>query len=474
MPPSMRRAHARRRAAGRIAPLGVACLLALVAGGLLAGCRLPIQRGRWNVLVVLVDTLRADRLGAYGYQRETSPHFDALAAESHLFTAARAQAPCTYPSANSLLTSRYPARFLGQPDGGLGIPAGIPSLAEMLAARGWSTAAVSASAVVRATPGRYNPAGGFGRGFERFDESCEWKDADCVHEQAEATLDRLREPFFLYLHYLDPHAPYDPPRDTQRRFVTARSERRWIRRGNPGPISRMLYDGGAKVEYGQQDLLYLQQLYDAEVASFDQALGRLVEELRHRDLLDRTIVALVADHGESFLEHGDIKHCRSLYDTELHTPLLLRLPRQHAGSRIATQVQNLDLVPTLLDLLGEPFAERGLEGRTLVPLLEGREPSASDAEGADAEGQLAFGMMSSLRSVSDGRHKLIHDLRDGTWKLFDLQQDPGERHDLVSSERRTFVRLRTALLAWIARVEGAGGLQRAEEAEQRLRALGYL
>jgi arylsulfatase A-like enzyme len=452
-----------------------ACALALLAAvaGVVAGCQLPTQRGRWNVLVILVDTQRADSLGAYGYGSPTSPHFDQLAAGSHLFTAARAQAPCTFPSANSLLTSRYAQRFLGQPDRAIGIPAEIPSLAEMLAPRGWATAAVSASPVVRATPGKQNPGGGFGRGFATFDEECEWRDGACVTKAALTALDGLQEPFFLYLHYLDPHGPYNPPRDLRARFVTASSPHRWVRRGNPNPIADMLYKQGPAVEYSPEDLRFLRQLYDAEVAAFDRQLGILLGELRERGLLDRTVVALVADHGESFLEHaGVIKHCRSLYDSELHTPFLLRLPRQHEGSRITAQVQNLDLVPTLLDLLGEPLEGRGLEGRSLVPLLEGR---AAGREGGEAgEARLAYAMMSSLRSVSDGRYKLIHDLRAHSWQLFDLTADPGELHDVAKRERRVFAHLRAELLTWLAAVEDEQGLERSEEAEERLKALGYL
>lgn len=449
-----------RRAPILLTLLALACLAAL-----LASCKLPTQRGRWNVLVILVDTQRADRLGAYGYGRPTSPRLDELAAGAHLFEQARAQASCTFPSVNSLLTSRYPSRFLGQPGRALGIPEGIPSLGEMLGPRGWDTAAVSASPVVRNTPSRHNPTAGYGRGFERFDEECEWRGGGCVTNRALATLDRLREPFFLYLHYLDPHGPYSPPRDIRERFVRHRSPLRWIRRGNPNPIADMIYKKGPRVEFGDDDLGLLQDLYDAEVATFDSELARLLDGLRERDVLDRTVVALVSDHGESFLEHGHIKHCRSLYDTELKTPLLLRLPRQRDGARHATAVQNLDLVPTLLDLLGEREAGGPtLEGRSLVPLLEGR----------PMEPALSFGAIGALRSVNDDRHKLIHNLRRGTWELYDVVADPGERRNLAREDRPTFARLRTALLDWVARVEGQSGLERSREAEQRLEALGYL
>jgi arylsulfatase len=439
--------------------------VAVAAAALLAtGCGVGSQRGRWNVVVVLVDTLRADRLGAYGYDRPTSPRFDALAAGSYLFTDARAQASCTYPSVNSILTSRYPARFLGQPGGRLGIPDDVPTIASILAGQGFATAAVSSSAVVRATPGELNPTGGFGAGFQRFDEECQLKDGDCVHDRTTRILAGLPEPFFLYLHYLDPHAPYAPPRELRERFVRGTTQQRWVRRGNPNPIGEAIYDGRQGVTWQDSDVAYLQDLYDAEVAAFDGYLGQLEDELRRRGLLDRTVFALVADHGESFLEHGHVKHCRTVYEAEIKTPFLLRLPRQREGRRIGGAVQNLDLVPTLVDLLDLPVEGRGFEGVSLLPLLEGDEPGE----------RLSYAMIAAQRSVTDGRHKVIHDLRAGTWQLFDVAADPGERRDVLRAARGPFGRLRPALLSWLGRTEGEGGLQRAEEAERRLKAVGYL
>jgi arylsulfatase A-like enzyme len=210
-----------------------AAALALFA----AGCGIGGQRGRWNVVVVLVDTLRADRLGAYGYDRPTSPRFDALARGSYLFEDARAQASCTYPSVNSILTSRYPSRFFGQPEGRIGIPDGVPTVAALLAGQGFTTAAVSTSPVVRATASRHNPHAGFGAGFGRFDERCEERGGHCVGARARELLAELREPFFLYLHYFDPHPPYTPPRSLRERFVRGETARRWARRGNPNPLA---------------------------------------------------------------------------------------------------------------------------------------------------------------------------------------------------------------------------------------------
>jgi arylsulfatase A-like enzyme len=442
---------------GRAFLLAATCLLAL-------SCRLPIQRGRWNVVVVMVDTLRADHLGAYGYGRPTSPSFDALAAESYLFTDARAQSSCTFPSVNSLLTSRQPAQFLGQPGGALGIPVGVPSLAEILVERGFSTAAVSASMVVRKTPTRFNPAGGFGRGFGRFDEDCLWRDAACVTNRALVAVDRLREPFFLYLHYLDPHGPYDPPRPLRKRFRMGRSTQPWVLRGNPTPLAQQLDGRRHDVTWTPQDVRFLMGLYDGEIAHVDEQLGRLLDELRGRRLLERTIVVVVADHGESFLEHGAVKHCETVYDSELKTPLLVRLPRQRQGERVRGAVANLDVAPTLVDLLGLGAGGHGFEGRSLVPRLDG----------AGSDGHLAFATINRQRSVASDRYKLVADLASGEWRLFDLAADPGERRDVKGTAREPFLRLKRELLEHLARTESKDGLRRWEEADERLRALGYL
>ena len=462
----MLRRHERRSRRRRLPPLTLALVpVVLLAALLVTSCKLPIQRGRWNVVVVLVDTLRADHLGAYGYDRPTSPRFDALAAESYLFTDARAQASCTYPSVNSLLTSRHPARFLGQQDGALGIPKEIPSVAELLGARGFTTAAVSASPVVRRSPTRFNPHGGFGRGFTRFDETCLWKDAACVTGHALTVSERLREPFFLYLHYLDPHGPYDPPEPFRKDLRLSRSRQPWAQRGDPNPLAKML-DGGPKVEYSRRDVRFLTGLYDGEVAFFDSQLGELVDRLRERGLLERTILVVLSDHGESFLEHGSVKHCRTVYESEIKTPLLVRLPRQRHAERLAGAVENLDVVPTLFDLLGVQLEGLGFEGRTLLPRLNGEAP----------EERVSFAMINQQRAAIDGDYKLVADLAAGKTQLFDLSADPGEQRDLAATAtaREPLARLRRELEAFLAKIEGEAGLRQSEEADQRLRALGYL
>jgi len=284
------------------------------------------------------------------------------------------------------------------------------------------------------SPTRFNPGGGFDRGFERFDEECLWRGAACVTNRGLATAARLREPFLLYLHYLDPHAPYDPPQPFRKQFRVGRTLEPWALRGDPAPLARAL-EGGPPVAWGPREVRFLQGLYDGEIAFFDSQLGKLVEQLRQRRLLERTILVVLSDHGESFLEHGSVRHCGSVYESEVRTPLLVRLPRQRHGERLAGVVENVDLVPTLVDLLGLPVEGQGFEGRSLLPRLNGK---------AGGE-RFAFAMMNRWRAVADDRYKLVTELGTGRWQLFDLQRDPVERRDVRSEAGERFTKLRRAL-----------------------------
>jgi len=432
---------------------------------LLLSCHREPARPR-NVLFILVDTLRADRLGIYGYGRRTSPNLDAFARRAVRFDNARSQASCTFPSANSILTSRWPAAFLGQPDQAVGIPPGIPSLAEILQSHGYRTVAVSASAVVRNTPSPYNPSAGFGRGFEVFDETCEWRSAACVNRKAMPHLQEGERPLFLYLHYLDPHAPYQPPKTWRRRFAVGQPADRWVRKGDPNPLGRWIYAHKKNPGLTPANLQFLKDLYDEEIAFFDAQFAVLIDKLRAAGLLEDSILVFTSDHGEELLEHGHVNHCRVLFDSSIRVPLFLRIPGVKART-VAPPVQSLDLVPTILDYLGIDAKPYRLEGRSLRPLLVG--------QGA---GDVQFGLQGTYRSVADGRFKLIQDLDSGAVSLFDLAADPGETADVLIRQRRAYFRLRGALTAWLARTEGNGtaeeSVRKARETDGRLRSLGYI
>jgi len=448
--------------------VGSPLLLCLLAGLALTSCG-GGGRKDWNVLFILVDTLRADHLGAYGYDRDTSPTLDHLAEGAYLFPNTMSQAGCTFPSVNSLLTSRYVQHFLGQPlDRRMGVPPEIPTLAEVLSREGYATAAVSASSVVRATPSRVNSFGGFGRGFDRFDEECLMLEADCVNARAFEIIDSLDDPFFLYLHYWDTHDPYLPPPYYLRAFPDHDYTLRFLGQGNLWPIIRMLYKDGPHWDLTPEDVEQIKTLYDEEIRYFDERLAELLDHLQSKGLLENTLIVFASDHGDEHLEHGQIAHCRDMtYQTVLHTPIVLRVPGEEGGV-VEARAQNLDLMPTILDYLGIDGEALGMEGKSLRPAIEtGQEVN-----------RYLFGAQGQSRAVSDGRYKLRFDLETGVRQLFDLANDPGESRDVAAEQTADADRLQDILFRWIAHVEGAVGsdeaLERARETKKHLEAVGYL
>lgn len=441
----------RRIATVVLAAAGVATALSTCSS-----CRSgPRDDSRPNVVFVLVDTLRADHLGSAGYPRDTSPNLDALATGAIRFSNARSQAPCTFPSVNSLLTSRWPAEFLPWPDDdAMGVPVSLPYLPVILKSAGYHTLAVSASPIFRsrnATTG-YNMKADYEHGFDTFVDDVRWADARAVNARLAALLPRApARPLFVYLHYIDPHSPYAAP---QRRFAPSYSGKDFIAQGQVQPIADMLYEHGPPVAVTPRDIEQLRALYDDEIAHFDAALPELVSLLRQHSLWDRTILVVASDHGEEFLEHGHIQHCNCLYDTTLRVPLVLRIPRVRPALH-ADPVRNLDIVPTVLDYLAitPPPA---LHGRSLRDVIEGR--AAERRSYAWHEGQL---------SVASQRFKLIRDFGTGRVELYDYPADPGETHDVATDRPRE----RDLLAADLA-----GREPKPPQGSQRdsLRALGYV
>lgn len=450
---------------------------ALLAAALALGSCAPAPApppGPWNVVVLLVDTLRGDHLGLYGYDRPTSPTLERLARESVVFDHARSQAGCTFPSVVSLLTSRPANEIMAGIDRhGMAVPAPSAYLPEILADHGYATAAVSASLIVRDTPSVVNRQGGYGRGFDTFDESCLERPASCVNHRALEILDRMPEPWFLYLHYLDPHAPYRPPSWNERRFAVPGPERdtlpRWVRRGDPGPILRELYEGETGPPFGRAERAHFVDLYDEEILFFDRRLDAFLGELRERGVLDRTALVLLSDHGEELFDHRHFGHCRDMaYETLLRTPLVIRLPGGAPSGRWPGPVDNLDVVPTLLDYLGIGVEPGTFAGVDLRPWLDGFEVS---------RGRLHFALQGTVRTVTDGRWKLRIDLESGAASLHDLERDPGERRNLAAVRPDEVARLRSELLRWVERYESpeaAEAVRRARQHERDLEALGYL
>jgi arylsulfatase len=438
------------------------------------GCRKPslpkAPPSQSNIIVVMVDTLRADHMSLYGYERPTTPFIDNFASGAIVFERARSQAACTFPSVNSLFTSRYAFDFYVQGENQMGIPAEYPTIAEILRARGYHTIAVSASPIVRSTPSKENPNGGFGAGFDVFDETCLWGDAAMVNARALELLGEAREPFFLYLHYMDPHGHYAPPADYQKQFAGPYDGHDFIAAGDFNPIADMLYDDGPEVEISDRDLQHLVNLYDDEILYFDGQFEQLVASLREDDLLDRSLLVLTSDHGEEFLEHGHVGHCRGVWDTLTRVPLFMRIPGFGGGGRTDAAVQLVDILPTVLDKLGIETAAFSFVGTTLRPLLEDGDPAMAR--------EYAFTDQSKYRAADDGRWQFILDGVESEVTLYDLRTDPLAQHDLFPQNHPEADRLGTVLNGWL---KDTGQWVRFDEAlaaskakEEELRALGYL
>ena len=420
-----------------------------------------------NVIVVMVDTLRADHMSLYGYERPTTPFIDDFASNATVFERARSQAACTFPSVNSLFTSRYAFDYYRLGQGEMGIPAEYPTIAEILRTRGYHTIAVSASPIVRATPSKENPNGGFGAGFDVFDESCLWGDAAQVNARALELLESAQEPFFLYLHYMDPHGHYAPPADYQKLFSGPYDGHDFIAAGDFSPIAEMLYDNGPQIEFGDGDLRHLIDLYDDEIRYFDGQFARLIDAFDRQDLLERSLLVFTSDHGEEFMEHGHLGHCRGVWDTLTRVPLFIKTPGRDGGGRFDAAVQLIDILPTVLDRLGVE-AEAAFEGVSLRPLVET----------GDAERTYAFTDQSKYRATDDGRWQLILDGIESEVTLYDLEADPLAQHDLFTPQHAEGQRLGAVLNGWL---KDTGQWVRFDEAlaaskakEEELRALGYL
>ncbi len=425
---------------------------------LLAGFLSACNPAPPDIFVVVLDTLRADHLGTLGYERETSPNLDAFAQESIIFTQNRSQASCTFPSIASLLTSRSPQHFLGQADQAMGIPQENPSLPTLLQNQGYWTLAVSASPIIRDQPSRFNPHGGYSRGFDVFDEACIWQSAECLLNRLTITTrdkPRLR-PLFSYLHFMDPHGPYDPPEDFPRIYGQNWTGNPDVAQGDPNPIFQEVRDPLQPPTYSWEDIQHLKDLYDEEIRYLDQSLEDLFFLLNRDGPFKNAIVAIVADHGESFLEHpGAMKHCTTVWDTEVHTPLFLRIPGVE-GRRIDLSTRNLDVLPTLMDYAGLPIPEES-EGLSLRPLIEGRENQP----------RLAASMAGEYQAVSDGRLKLIFNEIEDSLRLFDLSQGI-EVEINPEDHRKEFLRLRTYLSETMHESDDALA------AVKNLESLGYL
>ncbi len=375
-------------------------------------------RSRPHLLVITLDTTRADRLGCYGYSQARTPALDSLAAAGLLCERAYTVAPLTLPAHTSLFTGLFP-RASGIRTNGRGrLDDSIPTLAETLRRQGYDTAAFVGAVVL-------NRKFGLDRGFQTYDDDLgdagDPPSSDPSHNQrsgrvvVDAALEWLtmkhERPFFCWIHLFDPHAPYVPHTEM----------------------------------FGNE---FAERPYDGEIAYVDRQIARLTEFLKSRSLENQTLVVVAGDHGEGLGDHGEQTHSFTLYDETLRVPLIMRLPeRIPSGTRASAEVSLVDVSRTILDLLDLNVLDvddsRRISGRTLRPVWAGGAASVSPCFGATDEPYLLSGW-SPLRSLTEGHWKYIRTTRV---ELYDLQNDPQERSNLAEVNLEKLREMQSSLAA---------------------------
>ncbi len=374
-----------------------------------------------SLVLVSLDTLRADRLGCYGYQRDTSPNLDRLAGEAVLFEYAVSQANETVRSHRSLFTSIYPTESLARRDRRL--------MADRLREAGFATGGFTDG-------GPMGKDFGFHQGFDQFGEWGNGLGMKC--RQALEWLDGLPQGrrFFLFVHCFDIHAPYAPPAPWRDHFG----------KGNPSTIvpketaeiCRRIRGidsaaSGEELRLDQDDRRRLSDLYDGGIRYTDEVLDRFFQDLDTRGLFDNAIVVVFSDHGEEFWDHGSVLHGHTLYQELTHVPLIIRIPGMKAR-RVPVRVGLIDVLPTIFDLLGVEIPDDAA-GTSLLPLIRG------EREERDGGPLISEGMEVGHYSVIEDGYKLIRRPDLKRYELYDLRKDIAERDDLSGKQPELVARM---------------------------------
>jgi arylsulfatase A-like enzyme len=408
-----------------------------------------------NVVLIVIDALRADHLGVNGYQLDTSPFLDRLAERGVNFTNVYSQESYTIASVSSIFTSTYPSEHgvLYDRPGIDTLPDDLTTIAEVLKGRGYATAAIVFNPHLRA---KFN----FGQGFDLYNDNLTglegrtkaemWETAARIYHKTLAWLGGIEAPFFLYLHYRDVHAPYLPPEPWDKRFPSQSDDRR-----------------SASFKVAQ---------YDGEIGYTDEWVRKLIEYIEKRSA--DTLFVITADHGEAFGEHGEMQHGNSLYEEEIRIPLLFYRPGRDLDATIDRPVESIDITPTLLDLLGIPVPAQ-MKGRNLFQ--EGASASAVYSGGAHGRAMLVDGGYKYYRHKRLGRQQSYSRVTPSAElpfreELYDLRTDPDEKKNLIEELPDVGQSMRAKVEAHVASrpTRSATTAPVDEETRRELRALGYL
>ncbi len=421
-----------------------------------------------NVILISIDTLRADHLGSYGYKQNSSPNLDRFANEDAiLFERCISSAPSTEPSHASIFTSLIPSHHGAFFAKRVPIPDDMITMAEILKKHGYSTVSFNEG-------GQVSDAWGFAQGF---DEYVSLPGIGINHKFGrivEHALDWLSKndnetPKFLFLHTFETHHPYTP----NERFIKDMGNNYQGTIPNKIMVNLLKSINKREISLSKTDRQHIINIYDAEIRSMDNSFAQLVQGLKDRSLYDETMIIFTSDHGEEFGEHGKMGwHSHSLWNELLHVPLIIKFPgKRFKGKRINPQVRSIDILPTMLDVLKiKPLPM--FEGRTMMRLLQGKRdgprPAVSQQDG-----------MNDARPVTLQTGKWKYYLRNakGSARLFDLNNDPGEKKNVSKQHPEIFrelgVQLKKILNNRPTPVQGSP-IKMKEPLVEKLKALGYL
>ena len=431
-----------------------------------------------NIILITVDTLRADHLSSYGYQRATTPHIDQLAEDGTLFLHTIAQIPETLPSFCSIMTSSYPIDH-GVRKNGYKLSTDKKTLAETLQDNGYTTAAFVSSCMLDSSTG-------IDRGFQFYDDTLPdafLHLASCQRTAEKTTKSAIRwiesnaeKKFFLWVHYNDPHSLYNPPSPFDLIFSKHPYDNKMA--SNVDLFFRIIKN---RIKLNELGVQYMIDRYDGEIAFMDMHLGRLLEKFKEPGLKN-TIIVFTSDHGESlgehkyFFDHGDF-----LYEDQIKVPLIISHPKLPKNQIVRSQVESVDIMPTIFDFI-KVATEANLRGRSLLPLLY-NEDEIDFEKFAFSESDICqessprlcspIGIQGKLYSLRTGKWKYILD-KNGQSELYNLLEDPLEMQNLIDEEKELAGLLDARIKSLIDGKDDKGEQSLSEETKEKLKSLGYL
>lgn len=429
-----------------------------------------------NVVIVVIDTLRADHLPCYGYSRNTAPNICNFAKEGILFERAYAPAPHTRPSIISLFTSLYVHQHNHFKNNDY-LQDQHTTMAEIFSSAGYNTYGFSANPTISS---KFN----HDQGFRDWNETQgnAWK----VNKEVFPIIENYKEPFLSYIHYIDPHDPYSPPATAPNFFA----------RGYKENLSHVGHP--FNITYFREDpdrLSHLIGLYDNEIRYVDFYVGKLFNKLKEQGIYNESIIILMSDHGEMFLEHGLMRHINGVYDELIHIPLIVKIPGYMENTSVSTPVQLIDILPTLLDSVGIPFENpkyrSGFYSRTTIPAII--DMFDSEVEYSFSGDSILFMLDKKARPIiSENLHfgspnrqqgaiiddyKIIKNLTDNSFILFNLKRDPNEQNNKYDSDPKAqelSVLLDSILKGTFKPDFKEKNVELDEETYSKLKALGYI